>query len=130
MCTHMPLGRTFVGSHTKIQCWSQSHLSYAWRDGVRKFADLWGSWRVRCWNNIESYSQGWERLRTIWFFWLMTTVYLFKPYSLWVCDQRQCKESRQIFLVSFPASLYLSVTCFYLRGSVPCTGNIRKTKRS
>lgn len=75
--------------HTqKYSAGSQSHLPYAWLDGVRKFADLWGSWRVRCWNNIESYSQGWERLRTIWFFWLMTTVYLFKPYSLWVCDQR------------------------------------------
>lgn len=109
----MPLGRTFVGSCTKIQCGSQSHLSYAWLDDVRKLADLWGSWRTRCWNNIESYFQDLEEHRTIWFSWLMATVCLFLNLShCWVRDQRRCKKSRQILpLVSFPASISLSVLC-------------------
>lgn len=125
ICVHIcHLDRLFVALHTKIQCWSQSHLSYAWLEGVRKFSDLWGSSQVRCWNNTESYSQDWEGLRTIWFFQLME-LFIFKPYSLLsMWSKTQYKRSREIILLAcFPASLYLFIMCFYLPSCVTCWGS-------
>lgn len=114
MCTHMSLGRTVVGSHTKFQCGCQSHLSYAWLDGVRKSAALWGNWRVRCWKTKNCMSNIVKDLEYL--------IFRVTGHSLFIFKQK-CKKSRQTLLLdSFPALLSLLLCVCYLPGSGLCAG--------
>lgn len=131
MCTHMSLGRTFVGSDTNIQCGPQSHLSHAWLNGTRKSADLWCNWRVRGWKMSDHIPNMVKDLELFDFFPFMTTLCLFLNLApCWARDQRYNIRKAGKYYFWFPLLLlspFLWCVCC-LPGLVLHAGGIRMTK--